>query len=336
MAIIPFVDLRRQYVALRDAMLESATRVLDTCAFINGPDDIGPGDEVITTVHTAIATAEAISMTGANVVFSDICLDTCNIDPKDVARKITTKTKAIIAVHLYGHPAELDPIVSIARKNNLSLVEDCAQAMGAEYHGEKVGKIGDTSVFSFFPSKPLGGFGDGGAVISKHPNLIKRIRMFCNHGRQSKYWHEFEGINSRLDTINAAMLRNALPHLDDWNAARRQIAAGYEEHLKDIPGLELPHVPTHCRSVWHVYAVRVPDRKALQEHMKEKGISTGIHYPYALNVLPAFSYLGKGPGSFPNAEYHCQHTLSLPMFPELNRDELEYICSVIRKFFDQT
>jgi len=367
MVEVPFLDLKRQFEPIREAIFDSVGQILDSCNFINGPEvtafeselaewlgfgrvvgcsnatsglyavqktlGIGPGDEVITTAHTAIPTSESITMTGAQVVFSDIRRDTCNIDPEEVVRHITPRTRAIIAVHLYGQPAELEALASIAKSHGLYLIEDCAQALGAEYRGNKVGGIGDAAVFSFFPSKPLGGPGDGGAITSTNPELLERVRMFCDHGRKSKYWHEFEGFNSRLDTIKAAMLRRALPFLEQWNAARREAAAYYQEQLQDVEEIELPVVLPDTTPVWHVYAIRAVDRDALQTALKEKGVATGIHYPWALNLLPAYSRLGRGPGSYPVAEYHCSHTLSLPMFPVISEAELAHVCESIRLFY---
>ncbi len=365
---VPFLDLRRQHEPIKEALLNSLKEILGSYKFINGPDvkafeselaewlgfeqivacanatsglyatlkmlGIGPGDEVITTVHTAIPTAEAISMTGARVVFSDIDKDTCNMDAEEVARRIGPLTKAVVAVHLYGQPVDLEALEAVVRPKGIFLVEDCAQALGAEYGEKKVGHFGDAAVFSFFPSKPLGGFGDGGAVASKNAELVERVRMCCNHGRKSKYMHEFEGFNSRMDTMKAALLRHAIPHLDKWNAARRKAAGYYQESLSGIPQVELPVVLPDAESVWHIYAIRVPDREALQNYLKDKGIATGIHYPWALNLLPAYAYLEKGQGSYPIAEYHCAHTLSLPMFPEITVNELDYVCNHIRTFFN--
>ncbi len=363
MKSIPFLDLKSQYAPLRKAIIESFEKIFDATAFINGPDvnvfegalarwldvddvvgvscatdglyaslrmlGIGPGDEVITTANTAIPTAEAVTMTGADVVFADTRPDTCNIDMNEVKKIITTRTKAVVVVHLYGQPADLNPFIDLAAEKNLYIVEDCAQALGAKYRGENVGTIGDVGVYSFFPSKPLGGIGDGGAVVSRHADLLKRIRMFCNHGRQSKFLHEFQGFNSRLDTIKAAMLNIALPYLSEWNQKRRDIAEYYRRCLEDIPEIELPRVLEGVSPVWHIYAVRVPDRQSFQEYLKNHGITTGVHYPYALNLLPAYEYLGKGPGSYPNAEYHCAHTVSLPMHPGMTREEVEYISETI-------
>ncbi|NCC50014.1 MAG: DegT/DnrJ/EryC1/StrS family aminotransferase [Spartobacteria bacterium] len=364
---VPFLDLSRQHAPIKKALRAAARRVVDGEYYIGGPEvrdfetemaqwmgvkevcgvscatmglfatlkglGVGPGDEVITTVHTAIPTSESITLTGARVVFADIKEGFFNIDPDDIERKITAKTKAIVPVHLYGQAADMDTILKIAAKHNLPVVEDCAQAQGARYRKKYVGTMGQAAVFSFFPSKALGGFGDGGAVTARDPDLMKRIRMLSNHGREEKYYHEIEGFNSRLDAIQAALLRVCLPHLDEWNAARRRVAGWYKERLGEVEQLALPAVADGCEPIWHVYVVLAPDREALQQHLKEWGISTGLHYPMSLNLQPAYAHLKQGRGSFPNAEYACDHMLSLPMFPDLTQDEVEYICEVIRGFY---
>ena len=364
---VPFLDLAKQHEPIKEALHTAACRVIDSCHYIGGEDvkaferemaqwqgvaevcsvacatsglfatmkgfGIGPGDEVITTVHTAIATAESISLAGAKVVFCDLQKGYFNLDPAEVAKKVTSRTKAIIPVHLYGQPADLTAIMEIARKHKLMVIEDCAQAQGARYQGQRVGNYGDAAVFSFFPSKNLGGFGDGGAVIAKDPIILKKIRMFSNHGRTAKYFHEFEGINSRLDAIQAALLRICLPCVDDWNAKRRQVAAWYSEGLKGIPQVVIPQVAPGTEPIYHVYCILVPDREALQNHLKKCDIETGVHYPYSLNVLPAYAHLKQGKGSFPLAEYACEHMLSLPMFPAMTREQAEAVCASVRAFY---
>jgi dTDP-4-amino-4,6-dideoxygalactose transaminase len=362
---VPFVDLQRQYAPIRAAMLKECEGVLNRCDFIQGKSvgefekemaawmgvqevigcsnatsglfatlkmlGIGPGDEVITTPHTAIATAEAVTLTGARVVFADIDPVYYNLDPKEVEKKITSKTKAIIPVHLYGNPVDLDAMLAIAAKHGLKLIEDCAQAQGAKYKGKYVGTYGDAADFSFFPSKNLGGFGDGGAVVAKDPALSKKIRMFCNHGRQEKYTHEFEGMNSRLDTIQAAMLRHALPKLDEWNAQRRQAAAWYEA-LSDVKQVQLPKITPGGEHIYHVYVIQVDDREALAKYLKERNIATGVHYPMSLSVQPAFNYLNVA-GKMPVAERACQRVLSLPMFPGITKEEVDTVVAAIREYF---
>jgi dTDP-4-amino-4,6-dideoxygalactose transaminase len=364
---IPFVDLKRQYAPLLDALHQTACRVIDSCKYIGGKevrafeqemaawlgvDDVcgvacataglfavlkclgvGPGDEVITTVHTAIATTEAISLTGAKIVFCDIQPGYFNINPAEIEKKITERTRVLLPVHLYGQPADMDAILTIAKKYNLYVVEDCAQAQGARYGGQRVGTLGDAGVFSFFPSKNLGGFGDGGAVIARDQKLLKKIRMFSNHGRESKYLHEFEGINNRLDAIQAALVRVCLPYLDEWNEKRQLASSWYAEGLASIEEVILPRALPNTEPVYHLYVILVPDREALRVYLTECGIETGIHYPYSLNTLAAYAYLQQGKGSFPLAEHACKHMFSLPMFPSITQEETDSVCSAIRKFF---
>jgi dTDP-4-amino-4,6-dideoxygalactose transaminase len=364
---IPFLDLARQHEPIRKALHESACRVIDSGQYIGGEEvrsfekemaewqgvpevcgvacatnglfatlrclGIGPGDEVITTVHTAIATAEAVTLTGAQVVFCDIQPGFFNMDPAEVEKKITPRTRAIVAVHLYGQPLDTDALRHIADKNNLFLVEDCAQAQGARLRGVRTGNMGDAAVFSFFPSKNLGGFGDGGAVIARDPSVLKKIRMFSNHGRTDKYLHEFEGTNSRLDAIQAALLRVCLPHVDEWNSKRCTVAGWYREELAGLEEVTLPRELPGSEPIYHVYVILVPDRNGLQDFLKKCGIATGIHYPYSLNTLPAYARLNQGAGSFPEAEKACAHMLSLPMFPAMTRDEVARVAAAIKEFF---
>jgi len=366
-ARIPFSDLKRQYAPLRSTLHDAAARVIDSGQYIGGPEvrgfeqemaawlgvpeivscacatsglfavmkamGIGPGDEVITTPHTAIATAEAISLAGAQVVFADLKPGSCNIDPEQVRQKITPRTKALIPVHLYGTPADLDAFKALAAAKGLWLIEDCAQAQGARYHNQYVGTYGDAAVFSFFPSKNLGGFGDGGAAFVRDDALRRRMRMFSNHGRESKYVHEFEGINSRLDAIQAALLRVNLPRLDAWNAQRREAAGWYAQELAGLPDITIPAVLPGTEPIFHVYGILVPDREKLGHHLKSQGIETGVHYPYALNILPAYDHLKQGKGHFPVAEQFCEHEISLPMFPGITREEVAGVGQAVRGFF---
>lgn len=363
---VPFVDLQRQYGPIRAELHESACRVIDDGGYIGGPEvkgfeeemsrwlgrdirstscatmglfaclkalGVGPGDEVITTVHTAIPTVEAISLTGAKVVFCDIGAGSFNLDVEQVAASITPRTRAIIPVHLYGTPADMKSILATAARHGLPVIEDCAQAQGARYEGQLVGTLADAAAFSFFPSKNLGGFGDGGAVAARDPERLRWMRKFCNHGREDKYLHEFEGINSRLDALQAALLRICLRRLDTWNSQRREAAAWYDERLAGVPEVLTPAIPAGTTPVYHVYVVVVPDREALAAHLKSKGIATGVHYPMALNRQPAYERQGFKPGQFPRAEKACAHMLSLPMFPGLLRDEADYVAECIREFY---
>ena len=367
--MIPFVDIQRFHAPIRAALHAAAIRVIDGGKYIGGEEvkrfeqemaaglgvpevcgvacatsglfavlkclGIGPGDEVITSVHTAIATAEAISWTGAQVVFGDVQPDFFFLNPQEAEKRITPRTRAIIPVHLYGQPVDLEAFQGLARAHDLFLVEDCAQAQGARYRGRPVGTGGDASVFSFFPSKNLGGFGDGGAVVARNPALMKRIRMLSNHGRATKYEHEFEGINSRLDALQAALLRVCLPRVEEWNARRRQIAQWYDAGLTGIEPVQVPRIWPETEPVYHVYVIRAPRRDALQAFLKERQIETGIHYPFSLNLQPAYARLKQTAGFFPQAESVCQQVLSLPMHPAVSEAEVEQVCEAIRAFYSR-
>jgi len=365
---VPFVDLKRMHDPVREELHRVAAEVIDSGRYVGGEQvsrfeqemsatlngqevcgvscatmglfsalracGVGPGDEVITTVHTAIATAEAISLTGARAVFCDLEPGYFFLSAGEAERKITSRTRAIIPVHLYGQPADMDSILDVAARHNLLVIEDCAQAQGAVHRGRPVGTMGDLAVFSFFPSKNLGGFGDGGAVTGRDPALMKRVRMFRDHGRESKYIHEMEGVNSRLDAIQAALLRVLLPGLDAWNAHRRGAADWYAEEMASLPEVTLPKVLPETLPVYHLYVILVPDRDALRRFLEENGVGTGIHYPRPLNLQPAYARLNQGEGFFPRAEYACRHMLSLPMHSAITREEVRYVCDMVRRFFE--
>lgn len=370
MKTVKFVDLQKQHAPIIDQLKAAAAKVIDDGNYIGGEEvklfekemaawlgvpeicgvacatsgltttlkalGVGPGDEVITTVNTAIPTAEAVTLAGGNIVFCDVEAGGYVIDVTQIEKLITPKTKVLMPVHLYGEPVDMDAVMAIAEKHHLKVLEDCAQAQGAVWKGRKVGTIGDAAVFSFFPSKNLGGFGDGGALTIRDPEAMKFARMYSNHGRIQKYFHQIQGTNSRLDTIQAALLRVCLPHLDRWNAARRQVAAWYREGLKDIAAIKiLPRVKAGGEHIYHVYVITVPDREALIADLKENGIGTGVHYPHSLNVQPAYAYLKQGAGAFPQAEFACEHMLSLPMSPVLEKDEVDYVCDRIRAFYQR-
>jgi dTDP-4-amino-4,6-dideoxygalactose transaminase len=292
---------------------------------------IGEGDEVITVAHTFIATSEAISMARAVPIFIDVNENTMLMDPNLLEPAITSRTKAIIPVHLYGQPCDMDAIMGIARRNNLKVIEDAAQAHGARWRGQRVGSIGDAACFSFYPGKNLGAFGDGGAVVSQDEELIEHIRTLGNHGRLDKYTHKMEGVNSRLDGIQAAVLRVKLRHLDAWNERRRQIADSYKEQLTHA-GIQLPTIQNGAEPVWHLFVVRVADRERLQSLLKEEGIATGIHYPIPLHLQPAYQDR-KGPFPLPATEKAASEVLSLPMFPELQKSDVERICNALDAAF---
>jgi dTDP-4-amino-4,6-dideoxygalactose transaminase len=364
---IPFVDLKSQYASIKSEIDGAIADVISKTAFIGGPHlkafetafagfckvkhcvgvgngtdalfialralGIGDGDEVITAANSFIATSEAITMAGAKPVFVDIDPATYNIAVAGIEEKITPKTKAIIPVHLYGQPTEMDTILEIARKNNLKVVEDAAQAHGALYKGRTIGSIGDAACFSFYPGKNLGAYGDGGAIVTDDDEVAIRARMLANHGRIDKYDHEIEGVNSRLDGLQCAILEVKLRHLPEWSKSRRDNAYLYNKHLKDS-GLVTPVEIDDVGAVYHLYVVRVPSekRQKLQEHLKADGISTGIHYPITLPNLKAYAYLGHSKDDFPNATKASHEILSLPMFPELTEEQIGRVAERIKGF----
>jgi dTDP-4-amino-4,6-dideoxygalactose transaminase len=364
---IPLVDLAAQYKSIKDQVDRAMADVIATTAFIggryvdafekafadfcsakhcvsvaNGTDaifitlkmlGIGSGDEVITAANSFIATSEAISQTGAKVVFVDVNPKTYNIDVSKIEAKISGKTKAIVPVHLYGQPADMDPILALAKKYGLKVLEDSAQAHGARYKDRSVGTMGDAATFSFYPGKNLGAYGDGGAIVTNSDEFALKAKMFANHGRVEKYDHAMEGVNSRLDGLQAAILEVKLRHLSVWNAQRRKNANLYNECLKDA-GVILPVEIKDVEPVYHLYVVRVDSgaRQRLQDHLKQKGISTGIHYPIALPNLKAYSYLNHSEADFSEATKASREILSLPMYPELQKQQIEYIADTVREF----
>lgn len=361
---IPFVDLKKQYQSIKGEIQGAIQRVVNTSGFTLSEDvelfekefalycggqfgigvssgtdalhlallacGIGPDDEVITVPNTFIATTEAISMCGAKPVFVDIDEKTYNIDVTQIEAKITDKTKAIIPVHLYGQPAEMDTINRIAKKYELVVIEDACQAHGAMYKWGRVGSFGDAACFSFYPSKNLGTFGDGGIVVTDDELIAKRIRLLRNHGQIKKNTHLVEGFCNRLDGLQAAILRVKLKYLDFWNERRIINARVYQQTLKGT-GVVTPTVNPDVKHVYHLYVIRAKERDKLQKKLSSSGISTGIHYPIPLHLQPAYSKLGYQTGDFPVAERVAKEIVSLPMFPELKRDEIEEIGSEIRK-----
>ncbi len=373
--MIPVLDLTAQYQALKPAIDAAMQQVAEAGRYILGPNvqaleteiaaycdgrhgigvangtdalhlalralRIGPGDEVITTPFTFVATTEAVGLVGATPVFVDIDPETFNLHPERIARAITPRTKAILPVHLYGQPCDMDPIMEIARAHALYVVEDCAQAIGATYKGRKVGSFGDAGCLSFFPSKNLGCFGDGGMVVTNNAEVAERVEMLRRHGGQVKYHHRELGLNSRLDELQAAILRVKLPFLDAWSEARRRIAARYNERLADHPqapgtgpalraparGVVRPlELGSHdacipsaaARCVYHQYTVRVRDRDEVQARLKAAGVGTMVYYPVPLHLQEVHAALGYRSGAFPAAERAAAECLSLPMFPELS------------------
>jgi dTDP-4-amino-4,6-dideoxygalactose transaminase len=359
---IPFVDLKAQYYSIKEEIDQTISNVIQDSAFIggkyakvfeqsfadyigvkncvgvgNGTDalyvalralGISDGDEVITAANTFIATSEAITMTWAKVVFVDCNEGTYNIDADKLEQAITDKTKAIIPVHLYGQPAGMDKINDIAKKHDLYVVEDAAQAHGSVYKGQRTGTIGDIACFSFFPGKNLGAYGDAGAIITNDDELARKARMFANHGRIEKYNHEFEGVNSRLDGLQAAILDVKLKHLDKWIERRRAIAKMYDAALKDI--VATPSVLPDVKHVYHLYVIRIKSRDRVKELLAEKGIATGIHYPIPLPFLKAYSYLEHKPADFPVAYSMKDEILSLPIHGDMTDEQVEYVIASLK------
>jgi dTDP-4-amino-4,6-dideoxygalactose transaminase len=362
---IPLVDLRAQYESIKEEIDTAIAAVLRDTAFIggrfvrefedafarycgttscvgvaNGTDalfvalrtvGVGPGDEVITAANSFIATSEAITMAGARAVFVDIDPKTYNIDVAQIAEKITPRTKAIVPVHLYGQPADMDPLLVLARKHGIRVIGDAAQAHGAFYKGQPVAKCADITCFSFYPGKNLGAYGDAGALVTDNDEWAANARMLANHGRTKKYDHEFEGVNSRLDGLQAAVLSVKLRHLDEWTERRRTIANGYNQALRNA-GVVTPSELENVKAVYHLYVVRVPDgrRDALQRRLKACGIHTGIHYPIALPFLNAYRSLGHRGSDFPESRKASGEILSMPMFPEMTAEQLECVTEQVR------
>jgi dTDP-4-amino-4,6-dideoxygalactose transaminase len=360
---IPFVDLKAQYHSLKQEIDHAIAAVIEETSFIggkpvadfekhfaaytgcshcigvgNGTDaisialkamGIGAGDEVITVANSFIASSEAVTAAGARVVFVDCDPSTYTIDVGKFERAITPRTKAVIPVHLYGLPADMEPILSLARRHGLRVIEDAAQAHGARYRDRPVGALGDCACFSFYPGKNLGAYGDGGAITTNNEELARNVRMYANHGRIEKYNHEFEGVNSRLDGIQAAILDVKLRYLDRWTERRRAIARRYDKGLAGIAGT--PAAPADRRHVYHLYVVRVPRRAEVIAFLKGKGIGTGIHYPIPLPLLNAYRYLGHRPGDFPVAETLKDEILSIPMYGDMTDDQADHVISALQE-----
>jgi len=291
---------------------------------------IGPGDEVITTPFTFFATAEAISQVGARPVFVDIDPETYNLDPAQIEQALTPRTKAILPVHLYGHPAEMEPILAIARRHGLRVIEDVAQAFGATYNGKKVGTLGDAGCFSFFPSKNLGAYGDGGLIATDSDELAEMARMLRVHGARRKYENELVGYNSRLDELQAAILRVKLPHIDEWNAGRRRVAKRYSEALRDLPGVTVPSERPGAFHVYHQYTIRISQnrRDAVQQRLREQGIATMVYYPIPVHRLPVYRL---PEGTCPHAEQAAAEVLSLPIWPQMSEAVQDRVITALRK-----
>ena len=307
---------------------------------------IKAGDEVITTPFTFIATAESIIKCGARPVFADIDPKTFNLDPEKIddllstssplpeGERIKVRVKAILPVHLYGHPAAMEPILDIARKHNLKVVEDCAQALGAECRGRKVGSLGDAGCLSFFPSKNLGAYGDGGMVVTDDPKVAEMVRILRVHGAKASYQHVMHGFNSRLDGLQAAILRVKLKHLDEWIELRRRKAALYTRLLSQVDSIEPPHFEDDCKSSCNYYTVRLKDsrvnRGELRKHLESKGIQTAVYYPLSLHLQEVYKYVGHKPGDFPESEQAQEQVLTLPMYPELSEEQIDEVATETR------
>ena len=364
---IPFLDLKVQYRQIEAELKPILEEIMASGAFIGGAPvaafeeefaafcgvkhcvglnsgtdalrfalmavGVEPGDEVITVPHTFIATTEAISQAGATPVFVDIDPDTCCIDVDQIPRRITSRTRAILPVHLYGQPADMDPILDIARKHHLAVIEDACQAHGALYKGRPAGSMGVAGCFSFYPGKNLGAFGDAGAIVTDDERLAQIFRMLREHGQSRKYYHDMEGYTGRLDAIQAAVLRIKLKRLAQWNQARRAHAAVYNQLLADIPGVSVVREADFAQSVFHLYVIRVDDRDGLQAFLSERGVGTGLHYPLPLHLQKAYAHMGLRKGDFPVSERTAERLLSLPMYAELTREHVEYVVDCINDYF---
>ena len=362
--MIPFVDLKAQYRSIKPEVTAAIAGVLESCEFTLGSEvaafekefaaychaghgvgvnsgtsalhlallaaGVGPGDEVITVPFTFLATVSAIDYTGARPVFVDVDPRTLTMDPAALEAAITPRTRAVIPVHLYGRPADMDPIVAIARRHGIVVIEDAAQAHGAEYKGRRAGSLGEMACFSFYPGKNLGAYGEGGLVVTDSPEYTRTLRMLRDWGAEKKYEHVLKGYNYRMEGIQGAVLRVKLRHLDDWTESRREAAARYDELLVDS-GVETPPPASDARHVYHIYAVRTASRQAWQDALQQQGIQTGVHYPVPVHLQPAFADLGYRAGEFPASERAAQEVLSLPMFPELTAEQCETVCGAVRR-----
>lgn len=360
---IPFLDLPRQHQHVSAALTEAFAKAVSTAGFIggkwvdeleaafakfcgaeecvgvaNGTDalmlalkamGVGPGDVVAVPTYTFIATAEAATMLGATPRFVDCDPDTYTMSPESLEAMDETNVKAVVPVHLYGQPADMNEINAIAKKHGWSVLEDAAQAHGATYHGKPVGSWGDMAGFSFYPGKNLGAIGDAGGVVGPKGEQMARLRRYANHGRLTKYEHAESGVNSRLDALQAAALAIKLPHLNDWNAGRARVAAMYDERLKDVKGLKTPVVGANRTHVYHLYVLQVPERDRLAKAFDANKVGWGMHYPLSLHMQPAYAHLGYGEGAFPASEQVARTCFSLPMFPELTEAQVERVCKLV-------
>jgi dTDP-4-amino-4,6-dideoxygalactose transaminase len=361
--VIPLVDLKAQYASIRDEIAAAVQRVFDSAQFILGDEvaaferefaaysgsseaiavnsgtsalhlallaaGVGPGDEVITVPFTFVATVSAICYTDARPVFVDVDPEFYTMDPSKLEAAITPRTKAIMPVHLYGQPAEMDPILEIASRHGIPVIEDAAQAHGAEYRGRRCGSMGAAAGFSFYPGKNLGAYGEAGAVVSSRADIVNTSRLLRDWGAARKYEHTLKGFNYRMDGIQGAILRVKMKHIDAWTEARRSRAALYARELRALP-MRLPQERPGCRHVYHVYAIRTRERQRLQAALLERGIHTGIHYPIPVHLQPAHADLGYTRGDFPVSEQLADEVLSLPLYPELTDAQVAYVAAALR------
>jgi dTDP-4-amino-4,6-dideoxygalactose transaminase len=363
---VPLLDLKAQYATIRDEMMPALEAVMESQFFINGPEvkaleqavaayseckaavgvssgtdallcglmtlGIGPGAEVITTPYTFFATAGSIWRTGAKPVFVDIEPDTFNIDASKIPAAITDNTRAIMPVHLFGQMADMDAIMAVAHAHDLHVIEDAAQGIGAVYKGRKAGSIGTVGCFSFFPSKNLGGMGDGGMIVTQDPALGDRLSQCRNHGSKPKYYHKWVGGNFRLDTLQAAGLLVKLKHLDDWSAKRRANAARYDGLLADCPAVVRPAIRAENVSIYNQYVIRAPRRNELQAFLQAAGIGNEVYYPLSLHQQECFAPLGYKVGDFPESERAAAESLALPIYPELTDEQIQYVAAKVKQF----
>lgn len=363
---VPFGNLKAHYQEYKTQIDEAVQRTLDSGYFILGPEltkfekefeeylgngyvsgcangtdaiylalmacDVGAGDEVLVVAHTAVPTICAIRMTGAQPKFVDIDAATYTMDVDDLESKITKTTKAIVPVHLYGQVSNMEPIMALAEKHGLKVIEDCAQSTGALYKGRMAGTIGDFGTFSFYPSKNIGAFGDGGAVSTNSRENYDRLNMLRNYGQSKRYYHDSEGINSRLDEIQAAILSVQLPYVGEWNTRRREIAHRYTAGLKDV--VVTPHEDQNGHHVYHLYVIQTNDRDELIEFLMERGVQALIHYPIPAHMQKAYAYLNYKPGSLPATEYVTKRIVSLPMFPQLTDEQVDYVIESVKAFYE--
>jgi dTDP-4-amino-4,6-dideoxygalactose transaminase len=364
---VPFLDLKANFKPLREQILKEIEDVLDNTAYILGPKvvafekafgamhgaeycmavssgtdgnhlalwalGLAPGDEVIMPANTFVATAWGATLCGATPVFVDCDPRTYNIDPSKVESAITPRTKAVVAVHLYGQPADMDALRAITNKHNIYLVEDAAQAHLATYNGKTIGSLGDVCSFSFYPGKNLGAYGEGGAVTTNNPEIARKVKLYREHGSDKKYYHQTYGTNYRMEAIQGAVLGVKLPHLAGWTAKRRAVAEQYNKLLANVNDIILPYEAHNVEHVYHLYVIQTEHRDALQAYLQEQGISTGLHYPVPLHLQECFAHLNYKKGDFPVSEQLGEQCLSLPMFPELTQEQIEYVAHHVTEFF---